>query len=957
MLPIVLLNSAHSILFSHVTKWYKFVPFLLIFFSFLPFHTIAKNVINQQILGNIVQDNKGFIWLATTNGLVRYDSENSITINNNNNNWPLPFNWIHDIALVDNDKLLLATETHKLWLFNTTTGTAQEIKTDIPLISIYKVIPHKKNYYIFSPDDKFYKVDPILKQTTLLADDINIRSLQHTKENLYISTPRNIYKLVNDKLISIETGKITSISASGATLAIAKDNKLIALSDNGTRKNIDVKDQIISLTHSHNSFSVFAINKTGKIKQYQLERLQEMPHRYPDIEPMLIKKLYHDNTGVLWVLSNQGVKQVIPSLVKNMPKLFDVAINNIALTVHQEKLILGSYGAGLTTLLPEDNDFFPENINQQFTTGGKIITDIYSLNNDVYISTFDGLWRFNHSSQSLTRLNFLSENEIILNITYKNNLLYLASDGNGVYIYDIKNDSLKSHINGNKLVSSEVIDVLPLDNSIWIATAKGINIVKTNSNNVENINSVKKVKSFGENKVIALIEYKDKVFASTTGDGFFVFNKSGELLSRIAKGVSFGYMSLINNNIWLTSDSGLYQFNIDSYHLTLIADTEQYKFTNKPVLLNGKVYAGYYGGVVEVSISTEQPLQSKIVISKTIASGKAQLLNNNIALASSNDVVTLELASLDFRPGQAKEFKYQINDGQWNHLNGNQLTLTGLSPGDYHIEIMGTNSLKQWSKFKAHADISVAYPWYWHPYSRVIYTLLIIVVIILVIWLLYLRSRSIWHIDKLLNEEIKNNVQSTTIIRRKINDIKTLITPEFNSQPNEKYQEGKLIAESHQKALTILNECLSELDIEPKDTEPSSLSGNSLSVALPYLANYFHQKYHILVSEKLDVGSTEMSYELQTAIYSIVYQAILTAINTGNGKVFTININKSHEKIWLKVTNNEQCFSQFNSKISFNMSMFYIRQITNKLNATFNTYNNQEHGSEIVISIPLMKIT
>ena len=63
---------------------------------------------------------------------------------------------------------------------------------------------------------------------------------------------------------------------------------------------------------------------------------------------------------------------------------------------------------------------------------------------------------------------------------------------------------------------------------------------------------------------------------------------------------------------------------------------------------------------------------------------------------------------------------------------------------------MGTNSLGQWSNFKAYADINVAYPWYWHPISRVIYTLIIVVSLLLSFWLLYLRSRSISHVHRLL---------------------------------------------------------------------------------------------------------------------------------------------------------------------------------------------------------------
>ena len=69
-----------------------------------------------------------------------------------------------------------------------------------------------------------------------------------------------------------------------------------------------------------------------------------------------------------------------------------------------------------------------------------------------------------------------------------------------------------------------------------------------------------------------------------------------------------------------------------------------------------------------------------------------------------------------------------------------------------------------------------------------------------------------------------------------------------------------------------------------------------------------------------------------------------------------MRVNISNEKIWLKVTNNEQSFAQFNSKINFEMAMYYIRQVANKFNASFHTYDNQENGSEIILAIPLRKI-
>ncbi|AZQ83494.1 hypothetical protein EKO29_05195 [Colwellia sp. Arc7-635] len=930
--------------------WCIIAPLFITTSGLFSSNASAKNFNSEFIhSGAIVQDNKGFIWLATTNGLVRYDSENNIVINSNNKDWPLPFNWINYIELIDDDKLLLATETHQLWLFDTTTGAASQLPITIHRNSVYQVIEHQGMYYLNVPN-KLYKFDPVSLETQLISDDIDISYLQDTKDNIYIATEKTVFKLVDDKLLPIKTGKISAISAAGSSLLIAIDNKLIVLSDKNQSKHILVSNPIISLAHANDTQSAFAIDDTGNIEQYELTNLTTITHNYPSIEPTFIKKLYHDNTGVLWLLSNYGVNKIAPSMAKNIPKIFAVKFNAIALTVHEGHLILGSYGGGLGQL-PQHKSFLPEHINEQLVGSAKVITDLYSYRDRIYIATFDGLWQFNADSNDVERVNFPNNNQLLLSMKYKDNALYLATNANGVIKFNLTSESIDYHIEGGKLSSSEVIDSLPLANSkLWVATPAGIDIVDIKTM------SVNKIKRFGENKVIALLEYKDKVFVSTKGDGFFIFNLQGQLLSHFAKNITFGYMSFIQGEIWISGRPGLYRLNPDTYQLNMVPNTEQYTFTKKPVLLNNKVYVGHYGGVIEVPLAFENSLNAKIYISKTIASGKASLLSNIVNIDSSNDVVTFELASLDFRPGQEKQFKYKINGSNWNDINGAQLTLTGLSSGEYHIEIMGSNSLGQWSNFKAYADINVAYPWYWHPTSRVIYTLIVVASLLLSFWLLYLRSRSISHVHRLLEDEINTNSQSTSIIRRKLIKLQSIFPPEQRKQADTIISHSAYDNQVLKNAPLLIEECLAQLSTKNNHVAPSSLSGNSLTLALPYLADYFHQQYHVLVTVKLDIVEDKINHAIQTAIYRIIYEAIHAAITNDNGGIFTVSINEVNEKVWLKITDNEQSFAHFSSKINFDMAMYYIRQVANKFNATFHTYDNQGHGSEMIMSIPLRKI-
>lgn len=931
-------------------KWRDISSFILIMLYF-------SNITFAQQLDNhfpnssaIVQDKKGFIWLASPNGLIRHNSKDNIIFNSSNTNWPLPFDWINDIHFIDDNNLLLATETHQLWLFNTSLGQAKKLNIDIHRKSIYKVIAHNGYYYLDVPN-KLYQVNSQDLSTELLSDDLDINTLKYTKKFVYISSSKGLFRINGSKVELIVSGEISAIDAIDDKVIFAntETGQLTLLSDDGVQQSINIENKIFALTVSNTKDSFFSVDQKGSISKYTLMQLAKTPHTYPNISATYVKKIYHDDSGVLWVLSNHGIEQLIPSITQNTPLIFDVFINSIVLTPHLNKLIIGSYGAGLSEL-PSSKKALPAKVNESFSKRAKIITDLFSNGETIYISTFDGLWQYNSSTKQTLRVNFPENNKLLLDMTHKDGLLYIASNANGVYVYDIASNQISQHIKGTQLSSSESINVLPLINDeIWIATSSGVDIFNTKKN------LSTPLAGLGQNKVISLLEYKNKIFVATKGDGFFVYNPEGEQLAHFAKDLNFSYMSLINNEIWVSGHPGLYIVDPESYQIKMVPNTEELTFTKKPKLHNDKVHVGHYGGILKVSLTPFNKLNSKVYISKTIASGKAQLLSSTIEIESANDVVTLELASLDFRPGQEKQFKYQINNGQWHDINGNQLTLTGLSPGDYHIEIMGTNSLGQWSNFKAYADISVAYPWYWHPNIRIIYTVLIIVIVFLTLWLLYLRSRSISHIHQLLNEEIKTHGKSTSIIRRKLEKAQNLMTHQANVQQLDGKEQTN--TNNEHEALALISECLTELKAQHNNSEPSCLSGSSLTVALPYLADYFHQQYHVLVSVQLDIACEKIDYTIQTAIYRIIYEAILAAINNGNGGKFAIHVNESNEKIWLKITDNEQSFAQFNSKINFDMAMYYIRQIANKFNATFHTYDNQEHGSEIIISIPLMKIS
>ncbi len=293
-----------------------------------------------------------------------------------------------------------------------------------------------------------------------------------------------------------------------------------------------------------------------------------------------------------------------------------------------------------------------------------------------------------------------------------------------------------------------------------------------------------------------------------------------------------------------------------------------------------------------------------------------------------------------------------INDVEllFENVSGNQITLTGLASGNYHIAIQGTNSLGQWSDFYAYTEINVSYPWYWTPTMWGVYSVGSVLLLLITAWLLYLRSQSISQIHQLLSADLKTRGKSALIVSRNLSLAGQLFE-------NQETKNTVSTDSSLQKVKQIIAESLDELGKHNDSDEPDNLSGNSLITAMPYFSDYFHNKYHVNIEHKIELDLHNLSYEMQADIYKVIYEAISSAILNSNGRNFSIVIQEFKRKIWLTIKDDENSFSNFNNKIHFDMAMYYIRQIANKYNGSVNTFNDQEKGSQLVLSIPLMNIS
>ena len=91
-------------------------------------------------------------------------------------------------------------------------------------------------------------------------------------------------------------------------------------------------------------------------------------------------------------------------------------------------------------------------------------------------------------------------------------------------------------------------------------------------------------------------------------------------------------------------------------------------------------------------------------------------------------------------------------------------------------------------------------------------------------------------------------------------------------------------------------------------------------------------------------------------MYRIIYEAITSAILNGEGRNYHVAMQIFKQKLWLTLSDDTKSFVSFNNKIQFDMSIYYVRQIASKYNASVNTFEDKSQGSQLVISFPLMNV-
>jgi signal transduction histidine kinase/ligand-binding sensor domain-containing protein/CheY-like chemotaxis protein/AraC-like DNA-binding protein len=590
-------------------------------------HYNLKEGLSFGVVNSIVQDNQGFMWFATDDGLNRFDG---ITFKifkfDSENPFSIQGNYIQSIYK-DTDGILWITSRKGLVRFDAsherfiTSKLSKEEQSDNDISGIYE----GKNGYLWltSSTKGLFKYH---KKTNAV---VNYRqsSLQGLSSNTLLTTYED-----SSGLLWVGT------HSKGINVFSTKNNKLVLTQPIGAEKLSNNRINCIYEDHFHN---IWLATSNGLYFYQRTENKLILIH--PSATTQLKSRVFlslleNKNQQLLVGIQDGGLYQIdIQSRYNDTPKVPFRAVkgNNgqsftqrsvQALYADKDKNVwVGTYGEGVYML---------DNSQERFFKFQQKIMD-YNTESDVryYGMTVDNtglLWLgtdgdgiFQTTSNGEVKKHYkadgkkgsLTDNAILSAFKDSHNNLWFGSYSGGLFLYNRKNDSFinfKHNSNDKNSLGANDVRVIYEDNQqrIWIGTnGGGLSVFNPDKQNFTNYNTA--AKNFPSSDVRAIEkDHNGHLWIGTYGAGLYLFNPQNGIytaynaqkgdIQDLSSGVVFAlHFDSSNNKLWIgTQENGL-----------ILYDTQQKiakKFSEKNGLANNTILAIQEDNGHQIWVSTNK---------------------------------------------------------------------------------------------------------------------------------------------------------------------------------------------------------------------------------------------------------------------------------------------------------------------------------------------------------------
>lgn len=763
-------------------------------------HYNIENGVSSNNISTLFQDQKGYIWIGTENGLNRFDG-NQFTLYQKNN--PLYSNFhansINTICETTDKELWLGTD-NGVFIYNQVKDTFTPFvkqtsdKTSITswITHIIQdkagniwIATHKQGIFLFNT-----QTDKLTQFEIPQNDNIVTRILNDEQNNIWLSGPYQLCKL-NKVNNTFETYAIEEKTESIYSMALWEDSSnhiWIGTWNKGLWKLDPRTKQVEKYLTGEKGKGILHIHS---ILEYSPELLligsddgltifNPVTHEsflydnYGDSEKSLSDKFIYpilkDREGGVWIGTYyNGISYLPPycgqfngySESSDIP-YFNSRIISRFCEGENGNIWIASDDSGLSCFNPSTMQFLDFNGREKLNKHN--LHALCMVDKDLWIGTYgNGIQILNIQTgviKNYSISNGLDENSIYSIFKDSQGQIWTGSM-NGICQYDAQ----KQRFNPIKYLEALVIEIAEdAKGNLWIAT-QGKGLFRYSPQKNKEWKKYGLEKGFNSLTVNHLCINKDNEIWAATSEGLYLYNPLKDIFTYQPLRLPNECITAIlegEDCLWLTTAKGLVKYTPTTQETQIFTksdglQSEAFIMASALKTRNGEFYIGSINGFNtfyphQLKLNTQKPnvvLTSLEIFNQKIDTQKDGTLPEaidhlkEIHLSYKDNVITLNYAALSYCTPQKNQYAYMLEgfDKGWNYVGSqHSTTYTNLPAGTYTFRVKASNNDNIWNEEGTSIRIIVHPPFYLSLPFKIGYVLLFLLTLGLLLRYVIRRS-------------------------------------------------------------------------------------------------------------------------------------------------------------------------------------------------------------------------
>lgn len=681
-----------------------------------------------------------------------------------------------------------------------------------------------------------------------------------------------------------------------------------------------------------------------------IDLLKNDPHNKNSLSSNEISSLQTDRSGIIWVgtsLSNGICKMMRANLKFNhLTSSADnrSSLNNrIVFSIYEDinkNLWVGTYSGGINRIDAKTKlvKIYTKDKNNPYSLSD---THIRAITGDcfgnIWVGTFNGgLNRLDLKTDKVTRYMInknnpsgIGANQIQSLFIDSYNTLWIGTFGGGLNCADLKTfnphmpkfKSYKNNSSDNSSISDNRIYTIMEDKSgtLWVGTyGGGLNRFDRKLNRfICYKNDPNDQFSISHNRIMCVFEDSDgRLWVGTNGGGLNYFNRKNGKFKRyndrdgLLSNVVYGIIEDENKNLWLSSDNGIFKFEISTttfVHYDQQDGLQSREFNGGAYFKNkdGEIFFGGINGInyfrprnIVKNTALPPVVVNKFKIFDSEQKGELQ----EIHLSHDQNFITFEFAALDYTNPSGNKYAYRLEnfENEWHYTDAKYrvANYTNLPHGTYIFRVKGTNNDGVWNETGTKIMLIISPP-FWLTWWFIL--LCIIAVSIPAILILKFRSDKIKSIEKLktkLAADIHDNIGAGLT---EISILSELVSNDITNSPDNARGKLQYIGHTARKLVDDLSDIV--WVINPNQ--------DSLYDLIIRLKNSYHEVFSYMgIAFKTDnlekLADMKLSMEYRQNLFLIFKEGINNCIKHSKCKKIALNVNIKGNVIQMSLTDDGQ---------------------------------------------------